>query len=106
MTNSNDLTKSVLSILRMRGAFCWRQNNAAVFDPKRKIWRSNSSTKGVPDIIGLTKQGQFIGIEIKSRNDRVSKDQEIFLAEIRKRGGIGAVVRNAADILALMDIIS
>lgn len=102
MANTNSLTKSVLGVLRIRGVYCWRQNNNAVFDPTKRIFRARSTVKGVPDILGIAADGRFVGVEIKSARDRVTKEQAAFLSEVNKRGGVGAVVRNVEDITNLM----
>jgi len=92
---ANALTKHALRILDLRGFHVWRQNNAAVYDPTKKIFRSNSATKGISDIIGFhRKTARFIAVEIKVGKDRISKEQELFIDSVIRSGGIGIVLKD------------
>lgn len=98
-TSANDLTKQTLKILDLKGWFVWRQNNGGVYDPVKKIFRSNSSTPGISDIIGFHKKtGQFLACEIKVGKDKLSAAQEMFLNSVRKAGGVALVVRTSDDL--------
>lgn len=91
---ANALTKQALKVLDLCGFHVWRQNNAAVYDPTKKVFRRNSSTPGISDIIGFHKKtGQFIAVEIKVGKDKLSPYQERFLADVIKAGGVGKVVK-------------
>ncbi|MDF2381343.1 VRR-NUC domain-containing protein [Nostoc ellipsosporum NOK] len=97
--SANALTKHALRILDLAGFHVWRQNNAAVFDPKRKVFRSNSATPGISDIIGFNrKTGQFIACEIKVGKDKLSTDQEMFLDRINRCGGVAFVAHSIEDL--------
>lgn len=97
--SANALTKHALHILDLAGFNVWRQNNAAVFDTTKKVYRKNSSTPGISDIIGFhRKTAQFIACEIKAGKDKLSKEQEVFLSSVNKAGGIGMVVRSIDDL--------
>jgi Holliday junction resolvase len=96
---ANALTKQVIKILWMKGWQVWRQNNAAVYDPTKNIFRSNSTIKGISDIIGFNKKdARFIAIEIKVGRDKLSIEQKLFLDYVNKAGGIGLEVRKIEDI--------
>ena len=98
--SANALTKHVLYLLKMKGVFAWRQNNGGVYDPTKKVFRANSSMRGVPDIIGYknTDGAKFIAIEIKVGKDKLSIHQDTFLNNLNKAGGIGRVIRNLEDL--------
>lgn len=99
-TSANNLTKQALRILDLKGFNCWRQNNGAVWDPVKKVFRRNSSTPGISDIIGYhRKTGQFLAVEIKSGKDRLTKEQKLFLENVEKAGGMALVIRTTDDIL-------
>lgn len=97
--STNALTKHALRILDMKGFDVWRQNNAAIYDPKIQKFRKNSATPGISDIIGFHKKtGQFIACEIKTGKDKLSSEQELFLKRVNRAGGIGIEVRKIEDL--------
>lgn len=73
---------SVIKELTWRGHTVWIQNNIAV--RKRKF----IGRLGVADIIGISKDGRWVACEIKTLNDRLSKDQIDFLNDVKKAGGL------------------
>lgn len=98
--STNDLTTQVVNHLNMLGFLAWRQNNAAIFDPTKKTFRSNSSKKGVADILAVEPQtGRFWAIEIKTGKDKQSDEQKLFQFDVVKRKGVYLVVRCFDDIL-------
>lgn len=99
---SNKLTVFALKALSLNGCKVWRQNNGGVYDPVKKVFRRNSSTPGVSDIIGFhIRTGIFIAVEIKAGKDRLSREQELFLADVKKAGGFTMVIRTMDDITKL-----
>jgi len=98
--NANVLTKQVIKILWMKGWQVWRQNNAAVYDPTKNIFRANSTIKGISDIIGFNKKdARFIAVEVKVGRDKLSVEQKLFLDYINKAGGIGIECRCIEDVM-------
>lgn len=98
--SANTLTKHALRMLDLNGFNVWRQNNVGVYDPVKKVFRKNSTTPGISDILGYhRKSGRIIACEIKAGNDRLSADQEMFLNGIKRAGGIALVVRKIDDLL-------
>lgn len=96
---ANQLTQYALKVLSYKGWHVWRQNQAAVFDPTKKVFRRGSSTPGISDIIGFNRStGQFIAVEVKVGRDRLSPEQERFLSDVAKAGGVAVVVRSANDV--------
>lgn len=100
MTRTNSLTHSVIMMLSYSGFKVWRNNNGAVYDPKRGVYRKNrSALHGIPDILGYHKKtGRMIAIEIKTGKDKLSPAQKIFLDELNDAGGIALEVRNITDL--------
>lgn len=97
--SANELTKHSLRVLTLKGFHVWRNNNVGVFDATKKVYRANSCTKGISDIIGFHRQtGRFLAAEIKIGKDKLSEEQERFLADVRNSGGIGIVVRGIDDL--------
>jgi hypothetical protein len=88
----------LINYLKVRGHFVFTVRNGATYDPTRKIYRSNTSTKGVSDIIGITASGQFLAIEVKTKTGRPTKEQLQFLSEIEARGGLAFIARSLDDL--------
>lgn len=97
--SANALTKHALRVLDLKGWDVWRQNNAAVYDEKRKCYRKGSATPGISDILGFHKKtGQFLACEIKVGMDQLSDDQRLFLERVNRAGGIGIECRQIEDL--------
>jgi hypothetical protein len=97
------LTNACIEHLNWMGCFLWRTNSTGIYDQTAGRFRKSHSIKGVPDILGLGPNGQFIGIEIKSGTDRLSEDQKKFRDFTLKKKGIYWVVKNYTDLQELKD---
>lgn len=103
--NTNKLTQYTVMILKLSGFNVWRQNNGAVYDPIKKTFRRNSSTPGIPDIIGWKKDtGVFAAVEIKVGKDKLSKEQVNFANELQDSGGWYWVVKTFDDADAIGEL--
>lgn len=97
--SANALTKQVLRVLWLKGFNCWRQNNGAVYDPVKKVFRAGNTMKGVSDILGYNRNtGVILAVEIKAGYDKLSVHQTAFLEAVRNAGGIGLEVRKIEDL--------
>lgn len=98
--NANELTKAIIKYLNLNGFFVWRNNTTGVWDEKKSVFRKNAGINGVSDILGIqNKTGRFIAIEVKHGNDNLSTEQEQFLSDIRRKGGIAIVARKIDDVI-------
>jgi hypothetical protein len=52
------------------------------------------TAKGVSDILAVSPQGKWIAIEVKIGSDKLSPEQDVWLQEIKQKGGYAFVVRN------------
>lgn len=98
---ANGLTQSVIRWLGFNGFVAWRNNNGAVYDKKKNIYRKNPAHKlGVPDVIGYrNRDGKFVAIEIKVGKDELSIWQKNFILEAKKNNCIAMVVRNLDEFI-------
>ena len=83
--SASEITAEVLLKLRAIGYTVWRQNNIAVRG------RVHTGILGLPDVIGYTSEGLFVGCEVKTKRDVLSEDQKAFLRNVQKKGGIALV---------------
>ena len=57
---------------------------------------------GSADLIGWTKSGRFLAIEIKTSKGRLTKHQRQFLDAISASGGIAGVARSVEDAVEII----
>lgn len=98
--DTNNFTKKVVDLLTILGFVVWRNNNAGVYDVRRKSFRAGSvGRKGVPDIIGYQKKtGRGIYVEIKTGSDKLSPEQKHFLIEALQNNCIAFECRSMSDL--------
>lgn len=68
-----------------------------------KTIRSNRN--GIPDIVGMCKNGRFFAIEVKSKNGKLTELQKFELNTIRENNGICAICYSFDDYLIVKDVI-
>ena len=98
-----DILKSVLHFMRIHPAVAWCERMNVAGAQKIRGQYVQFGFKGCPDIIGMTRTGQFIGIECKSATGRLSAEQRAFLAKVQKGGGIAIVARSLDDVMPALD---
>ncbi len=83
----------------MDGVVIWR-NESGVAEHRGRYVRYGLQ-KGSADLIGvLAPEGRFLALEVKTPKGRISKEQELFLALVRKQGGFACVVRSVDEAVA------
>ena len=95
-TITNETTSKILKFLFEHQIFAWRNNITGIplsgggFRPAAKT--------GVSDIIALLPpQARFCAIEVKTGRDRLRPEQEGFLKNVERMGGITLVVKDFED---------
>ena len=96
-----DIQKMILRLCRIHPKVCWiaRMNSgvmtAGPADNQRYI---RMGFKGCSDLLGMLKGGRLLAIEVKSKNGRVSPDQQAFLDKVNSGSGLGIVARSVVDV--------
>ena len=96
-----DVEREIFTYLRSKNVICFKSVQVGFFDPVRKVFRKQSSPyfrKGVSDCIGLLPDGRFLAIEIKSSVGIVSDEQQSFIDDVNKSGGLAFVARSAKEV--------
>lgn len=94
--HENAVKKQIWAYLTLRGVFAF-----IVFQPTQlkpgqfTMW--HHSSKGIPDILGIFK-GRPLAIEVKARKNKTTKNQDVFLENFRKAGGIAIVAWGIEDV--------
>lgn len=94
-----------LAVGALEDVVLWRNGVAGVesYDHTRGGARHHHAglPKGSSDLIGvLAPLGRLLALEVKTDRGRVTDEQQMFLALVRRMGGFGAVVRNEEEALA------
>lgn len=70
--------------------------------PKAKLTRIEAgSERGNSDVI-ICYRGRFIAVELKDNIGKPTKQQLIYIKEIRESGGIAGICRNLLDVYNLL----
>ncbi len=97
----SDIVRQICKYLQIKKVFFWRQNNCGVYSEKKQTFlKSHYGIKGVPDIFLLYKN-TLIGLEVKSEDGRLSKDQEYFKDRFDGQNRVYMVARSLQDVLVL-----
>jgi hypothetical protein len=97
LSHSNLLKLVLIELSHARVATAWQSDTgvARSFDGNRVI---KFGLKGCSDIVGITKSGKFLAIEIKIGTDKMRPDQINFLDMIIKNKGFHFIIRNEDQI--------
>lgn len=114
MNLETKIQRQIMCAISELGHTVWR-NETGSFWTGRVIHKDNSTVTlanacmipcglcvGSSDLIGITKEGIFFAIEVKTAKGRTSKEQEQFIEHIRSRGGIAGVARSPQDAVDLL----
>lgn len=92
----SEVLNQCLDFLQLNNIFCWRNNTGALKVNGRFV---RFGYTGSPDIIGITKEGKFLGVECKREKGGVlSEAQKNFQKECKIRGGV-YIVANSLETL-------
>lgn len=98
------IVKAILDYLTLKGHFVWRNNSGMVIrkasKPSQKDYAFSYGKVGSSDIIGVTKYGRFIAVEVKHGKNKPTEAQEMFIEDVTRRGGIGFVAWSLDDVRA------
>ena len=101
-SRANALTQAILSYLSFSGVYAWRNNSNGVYDPVKKIYRANTTKKGVGDILGVLPDGRHLEVEVKT-TDRQSEAQKQHEAMVKKMGGVYILAHSVDDVVEVLE---
>jgi hypothetical protein len=110
LTNrESDVLSACLHYLKLKGIFCWRQNQGAI-PLKDGGYRRFNGLKGVADILGILPQrvqvvgegptlfGNLLAVETKRPREKLRPEQEEFLRQVNASGGLGFCVHGVDEL--------
>lgn len=74
------------------------RNNVGLFTTDHGTKIMTGLCEGSSDLIGWTKLGRFLAIEVKSPTGKLTKEQLAFLKAVIASGGVGIVARSVKDV--------
>ncbi len=86
--------------LSAAGCLIWRQNTGVLPDKTGRLIRFGLCV-GSSDLIGISMDGLFLAVEVKSATGKPSAAQLAFIRAVRGRGGRAGLARSAAEAVAL-----
>jgi len=114
MNLETKIQRNIMIAISKLGHTVWR-NETGSFWTGRVIHKDNRTVTlananmipcglcvGSSDLIGITSDGIFFAIEVKTAKGRTSKEQEQFIEHIRSKGGIAGVARSPQDAVDLL----
>lgn len=57
---------------------------------------------GVSDLLGWTRDGRFLAVEVKSATGRATPEQQNFIEAVRLSGGLATIARSPQDLRAVL----
>ena len=89
--------------LQRYGARVFR-NQGGRYQLKDGRWLSSGLCVGASDLIGWTRDGRFLAVEVKSPGGRLTPEQERFLGAVRDAGGVAFSCHTAEEAGTLLGI--
>ena len=94
-TKESVIQAEILKWLKTTGLMFWRSNSGSLFLRGRHI---NLGPLGCADIsLVLPTNGTFVGLEVKSLNGKIRKEQIVYAAFLTSQGGKYFIVRSVED---------
>ena len=87
-----DVSRKIQVALSGEGARVFR-NNVGLFETSDGRVIKTGLCKGSSDLIGWTKDGRFLAVEVKSKKGIIKADQANFLRVVKQAGGVAFVAR-------------
>lgn len=95
------LVRQIIDYLNLKGHLVWRNNSGKIPINNANGGRRliNLAPPGSPDVVGLTKTGQFIGVECKVGSNKPTELQKSFLGQISQRRGLSIIAYSLDDVI-------
>ena len=99
--SESELMRDIQLAVTEAGHRVFRNNIGVCQDTKGNYIRYGVCNPGGSDLIGWTRTGRFLAIEVKSEKGRLTVVQENFLSSVAKAGGIAICARSVEDVLKI-----
>ena len=106
MISESQIQKSILQLLNSHPSVAWahRMNTgAAKYKGKNKDYFVKFAFKGCSDIIGQMKTGHFLAIEVKREGGKATREQKVFIDNVKENGGLSCIAYSVDDVLSALE---
>lgn len=115
MNAETRLQQEIMLALSQAGCVVWRNNTGQAWLGKvihqagKQITLTDAHKMpfglcvGSSDLVGITPQGRFLAVEVKTPTGHVSKQQTAFIDGVRAAGGIAGIARSVQDAIDLIE---
>ena len=93
-----DIQKEILEYLHRKGYFVWKEHSGGIMVDGGTRYMP-IGLKGKSDILGMTRDGKFLAVEVKRPGGIVSPDQQEFIRQVTFHGGIAIVAYGIDDVI-------
>jgi hypothetical protein len=97
-----DVQRAVIQFLELVGAVCVRCNGGAVKVEGRFVRFNRTASGSTSDVLACLPGGKFAAVEVKAARGKLTDGQGAFLDAVRRKGGLGLVVRSVAELAAAL----
>jgi len=102
MKQERDIINEILLRASERGHRLFRNNSGVAKYPDGSSVKYGVGGTGGSDLIGWSRDGKFVALEVKTPGTRTSKEQRAFVDAAHRAGCIAEVVFSADEALALL----
>lgn len=114
MNRETALMHLIMVALSEAGCIVWRNNTgqawhgAVIHRAGKQVTLSDSRMQpyglcvGSSDLIGITADGRFLAVEVKTSTGRATAEQRKFIDAVRLKGGIAGIARSVDEAIALL----
>lgn len=95
-----DLLRFTVNTLKRSGLLWWRVSNGpSLYTKGKKTYYRKSPIAGFPDLAGITADGKFWALELKTAKGRIRPEQSQWIQKIKESNGVAEVARTPTDVL-------
>lgn len=95
-----EIQLAVSDYLEYSGYLVIKINNVGIYNQRTGSYIPPRQ-KGIADLIAC-KNGRFYAFEVKMPKGKLTEYQELFLEEVKRRGGIAGVVTSIDDVIEIL----
>lgn len=96
-----DILRLIMIELSARGCTVWR-NNVGTLKNSAGIPIKFGLCVGSSDLIGITQDGRFLAVEVKTEKGRIRPEQIRFIDHIKSKGGLAGIARSVEDAVKII----
>lgn len=102
MTTEQPLIKEILIAASREGARLFRNNLGSLEDKNGRWVQYGVCNPGGSDLIGWTKTGRFLAVEVKAGRTATTQAQANFVSVVNAGGGIAVIARSVDDVITAL----